>query len=474
MNSSNLTDQNKKLSIFEPESRTFPGLFLWQNTALDDDQLRALAKFGKARGGLCWWRMGTGKTRISLFWFATLQNIYRWSVPSICVIVCRRRAFYDWKQEIAKIFPYCDVWQDDIPSHPPSLNPCFLLLSEGMLAKSVSKFAGMRTIRAVIYDELWLYSNPRSAKSEAAYLFGMGRKCLGLSGTVMKARDLAEVWSQARCVSKHARLATSLTKFRSEYQITESYGGFPSFRPQPNAYSRIMEDLEWCADVHFPQSARKVSEQFHEVPATAKQRGYFRELKQYYSLDEHGMEFNSALQTAVKVQQISDGFVKVGEDSFIDFPTDKFEKLKDELEIILSAGERAIVWCAFRHTVELLTAQLPFATLQMVGGVDFDVAAWERGDAAVVIATEASGSSVNYFKDVPYAIYYSVNYKWLDLGQSQWRTNRKDSKHSECFYKYLAVEGSLDRHVLDVAMGAGDSEESLIRSSGVTKWLKGE
>jgi len=459
-----------KLSSFDPESRTYPFLSDWTRKNLDDKQLRAVNKFVMAMGGLCWWLMGTGKTRISLFWFAMLQNKFRWSVPSVCVVVCRRRAYYDWTEEIERMFPGTDVWLDDIPTHPPSKGPCFLLLSEGMIARKVKEYAAMRTIRCVIYDEGWLYANPRSAKSEAVYRFGMGRKTLLLSGTVMKAKDTAEVWAQARAVSKHMRLASSLTAFRTEFQICETYGGFPSFSPKPKSYAKIMQRLEDCADTYFPTSGRTITDQFHTVPATPMQVRYFTELQEYFSLAEHGMEFNSALQTTIKAQQISDGFVKTPDGEYVEFPTAKFEKLRDELEAILSAGHRAVVWCAFRHTVAMLTRDLPFATLQMVGGVDFDVAAWTRGDAMVCIATEASGSSVNYFRDTPYAIYYSVNYKWKDMDQSRYRTNRKDSAHTECFYKYLQVEGSLDSHVFDVAMGSGDSELLLVKQAALRKW----
>lgn len=463
-----------KLSCFDYGARQYSFIQEHALANLDRDQQRALSKFVTAMGGLCWWKMGEGKSRIALFWFAMLQNHYRWSLPSVCVIVARRRAFYDWKQEIAKIFPDADVWTDDIPVFPPSKGPCFLLLSEGVLAKMVPIYARFRIIRAVIFDELWLYANPKSTKSKAAYHFGMGRKNLGLGGTIMKARDTAEVWGQARCVSKHMPLASSLTGFRSKYQITSTTSKFPSFSAKPGSYAEIMRTLEFCTDVHFPKSRMQIREQYHKVPATPQQASYFQELRDYFSIEEHRLEFNSSLATAVKAQQVSDGFVKTGEDEYVNFPTNKFEKLKDELEVIIANGDRAVVWCAFRHTVELLQAQLPFATLQMVGGIDFDVAAWERGDALVCIATEASGSSVNHFRDTPYAIYYSLNYKWKDLAQSRMRHDRKDSKHTTCYYKYLGVEDSLDDHVYRVALGSGEREQRLLMQGEILRWAKDE
>lgn len=472
MSSIILQDQPNKLSSFDATTRTFPYLEAWKEKCLSARQQRALGIFTKSFGGICWWKMGQGKTRIALFWFATLQNFYKWSLPSICICIVRRRAFYDWRQEIQNMFPGAGIWENDIPIHPPGNNIQFLLLSEGMVTKLVDVYAKYRTARAVILDELWLYANPESAKSKAAYRFGLGRKSLGLSGTIMKARDTAEVFSQARAVSKHRYLAPNLTNFRSQFQICQAQDGYSSFYPKKGSYQQIMDKLSGCSDVYFPKSDLPITEQRHSIPATTEQIKYLRQLKDYFCLDEHGLEFKNAMATTVKAQQIADGFIHLGEGEFVEVSTFKLGKLVEELDTIVASGERVVVWCAFRQTVELICRTIPFATLQMVGGKDFDVATWERGDIKVCVATEASGSSVNYFRHTPYGIYYSVNYKWKDLEQSRYRHNRKDSRHSECFFKYLCVEGSLDDHVLDVAMGSGDRESWLIRKGELAQWAR--
>lgn len=440
-------------------------------------QNRAMQKLVKSRGGVAWWKVGEGKTRIGLFTFATLQNIYGWNLPSICLCVVRRRAFYDWRAEITRCFPNASIYEDSIPVHPPSSQPVFLLVSYAMLDSNYEQLHANKLIRFIIFDELWLYANNKTRRFKAAYFLGNSRIVVGLSGTIMKARDTCEIYNQMQVLHKHRYLATNLTKFRSEYQrhqLRELASGvvIPKTTPKKGAYRQIMRRLDEVADVNFPKGDRVIHEQYHNVPATKKQLEYFHELKDTYSLDELGLEYNHAIVISIKAQQIANGWVK-GEGGVIhSVPSLKPEKLEEELQDIIAAGEKVIIWCAFRYDVEMLADRLKVASLQMLGGQDFDVDRWNHPESRVCLATEASGSSVNYFEHTPYAIYYSANCKWLDMQQSRGRTDRTSSRHKECFYKYLQVDGSLDAHVFRTAMVSGAAERKLIVQSEISQWIK--
>lgn len=440
-------------------------------------QSKAVSKLTRSRGGIVWWKVGEGKTRIALFLFAALQNAYRWTLPSVCLVVCRRSAFLDWSDEIRRCFYQPSIYVDSVPVLPLGRKPIFLLVSAGQMKKDKQgRFAALQDnpmIRFVVLDELWLYANHKSMRSKCARSLTKGRMSVGLSGTIMKARDTAEVWCQARAVQKHGWLAPSLTAFRSMHQGCIQLTGekFPRVYPKKGSYRRIMSDVAGVADIHFPEGDRLITEQFHNIEPTAKQLQYFHELREFYSIDELALEYDHAIVISVKAQQIADGWIKTEDGEFISIQTNKIEKLSDEISDILAAGERVVVWCAFRHSVKMLARKLPFASVQMLAGHPFDVAAWRRGDTRVCIATEASGSSVNHFTDTPYAIYYSANYKWLDMQQSRGRTDRgRASRHRECFYKYLQVAGSMDAHVYRTALASGRDERKLI-TSGVQAWL---
>lgn len=436
-------------------------------------QVAAVNRLYLSRGGLVWWKVGEGKTRIALFLFATLQNAYEWSLPSICLVVCRRRAFFDWSEEIRRCFPESQIYSDHAPVHPLGRSPVFLLVSHAEIGKRFEQLNANGRIRFVVLDEGWLYANHQAARSKAAKRLTASRKSVVLSGTIMKARNTDEIYNQAQVVHKHRYLAPSLTKFRTMHQTRIMINDkFPKTYAKKGAYKKIMRDLREVADVHFPKGDRLIHEQFHNVEATKKQQEYFRELKECYSIDELGLEYDRAITISVKAQQIANGWIKNREGDYLSVPSNKPGKLEDELTDIIASGSSCVIWCAFRHDVKVLSDFLPFASLQMLGGEDFDMERWSAGDISVCLATEASGSSVNYFSQTPYAIYYSANYKWLDMQQSRGRTDRgKASKHSACFYKYLQVDGSLDAHVYRTALESGTAERKLI-TAGVQQWLK--
>jgi len=446
----------------------------------------AVRKLTRSRGGIVWWKVGEGKTRIALFLFAALQNAYRWALPSICLVVCRKSAFQDWEEEIRRCFYKPSVYTNDIPVHPPGRKPVFLLISAGDMARGRKRkgkttrnqrFAALQNnpmIRFVVIDELWMYANNKSERSKCAHLLTRNRFSAGLSGTIMKARDTCEVYNQASAVQKHRFLAPSLTKFRSLYQKSIQIGNehFPRTVPRKGSYKKIMRSLREVASIHFPEGDRLIHEQFHTIEPTPKQLQYFHELKEFYSIEELDLEYDHAIVISVKAQQIADGWIKTDEGIYRPVPSNKAEKLWDEVSDIVTAGHSVVVWCAFRHDVKMLARHAPFAVLQMLSGHPFDLDAWRRGDARVCLATEASGSSVNHFANTPYAIYYSSNFKWLDMQQSRGRTDRgRASQHSTCFYKYLQVAGSLDSHVYRTTLASGRDERKLI-TEGVADWIK--
>lgn len=440
-------------------------------------QREAVHKLVHSRGGIVWWKVGEGKTRISLGIFARLQKIYNWSLPSVCLIVCKRSAFYDWREEINRCFPNHPVYENDIPVFPLGPTPVFLLVGNGSLSRKRSIFASLQAnklIRFVVLDELWLYANKDSERSRCAYLLTRGRISVGLSGTIMKARDTSEVFCQAMAVQKHRYLAPSLTKFRTMHQRSAWQDGaaFPRKYPRKGSYKKIMRDLSEVTDVHFPEGKRIITEQFHTIPATPKQTQYFDELKRYYAIDELSLEFDHAIVISVKAQQIANGWVKNQGGEILHVDTNKLSKLSDEISDIVASGQKVVVWCAFRYDVTYLTKRLEFASVQMVGGKEFDHHRWRDPNVRVCLATEDSGASINHFTNTSYAIYYSANYKWLSMQQSRGRTDRgRASKHSECFYKYLQVEGSMDAHVYRTALASGRDEKKLI-VNGVQNWLR--
>lgn len=436
----------------------------------------------KSRGGLLFWKVGTGKTRVGLEVFATLQKVYKWSNPCICLFVCKPKCFHDIRKEIIKIGFECIVLENDyeVPEavwKNMHTRPTILLVSHAMLSKRLEYLDSNRFIRMVLLDDGYLFKNPRSEKSKAAQRLSVSRRSVLMSGSVMTQRDLTDIYGQAQAVNQHRRIAPNLTKFRSEYFNHMRVGNpdkkqWPMMSPKKGSYERIVKALGDCTNFYFPKNEeRKIHHQIVEVPATSEQTAMFEELREWYSIDQLNVELDFVLQVSLRVQQVSNGWVQGehGEPRVVS--NYKVGRTIELVEDILATGERCVIYCAFRHDVKMLVDALPFATLQMLGGQQFDVAAWETGRYPVVVATEASAVGFNHFEQVPYAIYFSMDWPWLYLQQSRGRHDRRASLHREVFYYYMQTQGGLDAKIYDVASSSGEKESTLIRAGEIRSWI---
>lgn len=435
---------------------------------LNDRQIAAAEKLALSRGGLCFWKVGEGKTRIALYWQQLILQSYNFELPEVVLVVCRRKAFYDWTEEIKRCIPDASIFENECPVSP--LRRAFLLVSDGVFVKlQKSGYLSARPIRIVILDESWIYANHKSAKSRASHSFSVGRKVLGLSGTVMKAKNTLEVYSQAMAVGKHKLVADTPTKFLGEYQRMINVG-FPKYYPRPGALQKLVNRLESVTDFHFPKGNRLIHEQYHTIAPTKEQIAMFQELKEWYSVESLGLELDNALALIIKAQQISNGWCYDSEGNLRNITTNKIAKLIEEIESIVTSGASVVIWCAFRQDVTTLSKALPFETVRMLGGIPFDTVRWNRSDVNVCLATVGSGSSVNHFEQTPYAIYFSTSFKWKDMQQSKGRIDRKSSEHTSCYYKYLQVDTSLDSHVYRTVMDSSNQENLLIKMAEISDW----
>lgn len=451
---------------------------------LHDEQHRACTKFVNNGGrGIAWHKVGQGKTRIGLTVVATLQQLREWKPPCILVVVCRRRAFHTWRNEIeeCQLGYFVQEWNPKGPMDFEDAMPTVWLVS----IDQVKHLRRNPYIRAVIIDELHMFKNPKSDRSKAAQMLAARYPTTGLSGSIMTASNISDVYGQAMAVGLHKTISPTWTQFRTEYMMSINMGGkFPTTCARRGAYNKIMSKLSPYVDVFWPEkNERRIHESILKVPITPEQRALYKELKDTWEIDN--IEINNALTIGIKTQQISDGWVKLKEKVGLDLdgrdvhrewvrevPANKVEYLIGLMEEIIESGNKCIVWCAFKEDITYLAPRLPFATLQMSGDEPLDVKAWASGKFDAVVATQGSGSSINDFAQVPYGIYYSQSFKWTDLQQSQGRHDRKSSQHSDCYFYYLHTQGSLDKHIYDTVKESQGLEKALIDKGELAQWLK--
>jgi hypothetical protein len=448
-------------------------------------QNKTAYRLHRRNGGAVWWRVGTGKTRITFKWFALVAKDCK--VLPRFIVVCRREAFADWEDEMKRCELPWRTWtvecEDDLYDIKTT-KPVVYLISHGMLDKlshAIAESGSM--IQAICYDEGFLYKNSQTKHCKAANRIskGVGRAAI-LSGSVMTARNLEDVFGQLYAINRHAVLARTLTDFRSQYMF--------KFQIAPNRESQA---AKWVAargavelvstrivpvsSIYFPtNNQRRAVSIVRSIEPTRDQLAAFDSLRNFFEIELKGrvVEFKNTPSIIIKCQQVSDGFVHL-ENTTTRISSAKMDYLLSAVSELLLCGEKVVIWCAFQHSVNLILQSLQkkmpsVKAYGMHGGKPFDIAGWYR-NGQVAVATVGSGSSVNHFRHCAYALYFSHSFKWLDMQQSMGRTDRHDSKHQTCFYYYLQTKQSLDSLVYQRVFSSKKKEEEFITKS-VNAWLK--
>lgn len=428
-------------------------------------QHEAALMLAHERGGIAWWKPGEGKTSVALAAF--LYYLPEGDVTSQLQVFCRTEAFYDWVQEARRI----------------GMPPERLILTSGGILSTKSRDAVVRDIcrnpriAMVCFDELYLYKNYQALRTIAAQQIGRFKPVVGLSGSIMTAKKLEDVFGQTFAVNKYKRVSNSMTAFREEFMMGINEHGFTRYSPKRGAYASLMGRCAEFCHVHMPtKGARKIIESNVTVDVTSQQEAIFDELRDTMQVLDLDICLDNALALMVKLQQVSNGWIKGPDGTIHTVASNKATRCISLIEELRAAGRRVVVWCAFRHDLEVLRLASigKFNSLPMMGGEEFDIERWNdpQSRTDVVFATEASGSSVNHFSQVEYAIYYSMSQRWLDFQQSRARTDRSNSLHGECFYYFMHTASSIDESILRRVRQAGSAEGAMLRiAADLKKWL---
>lgn len=455
-------------------------------------QAKAVTKLLSLPSGALWWRVGTGKTRVLLYIFAMIAKLDSNHCHNF-VVICRRAAFHDWIDEVKKLKLKWNTYAtDDLELYYRSmpLRTTIYFVSHGMLTRKTGEQLNQyaSTISGIAYDEGFLFKNPASQHTKVAN--GLSKKiCRSyiLSGSIMTARDLTDVFGQLYAINCHTILGRTLTDFRTEYMTKLQIGAYPMLVPRKGASNKIAVKVRPVCSVFFPKDGqREILQSVQKINASPVQLEYLQQLKQEWAVvlkgedgKEETLEFKNAPSLIVKAQQISDGWLKSPNGTVVRFDSPKLDMLIDKIRELILCGEgQIIVWCAFRHSVERVLQRLQnendlrkLTSIGMHGGLAFDIDRWNR-NGSIAVATCASGSSVNHFSQCSHAIYYSQDFKWLNLQQSMGRTDRHNSVHTKCFYHFLHTKSSLDSFVYRTVQASRKAEVELIDYAKLKQWIR--
>jgi len=435
---------------------------------LDDNQKRALDMMAEPSSPnvfVAWWAMGTGKTRLALaaFYLSDYKD---------CIIVCRRISFEDWMDEMETIgFNNANCYTNDYqPTNLVKLschkNPKrILFLSAGDLKNIPIYFPKGQML---IVDELYLFCNAQAKRSillRQMSLFCSAR--IGLSGTIMPSRDNTAIFGQLAALNAHHPLASGTTEFRLRFQVKSKTKYGISYVNKPNSDQAINALISDRVDCYFPES-RPTRIQLCKLDKTKEQELAIKELKETYNHKDKSYKY--ALQIVHAINGISNGWFVNSDNNLEYYKSSKLEKLFSLVDDIVAGGHRVVVWCAYHADISRIAKDLKHPWLEFSGTTPFSSVEWQSGKFSVVLATEAMGASVNHFKHVKYAVYYSINYKYLDLQQSMARHERKGSQHDGAHYYFLQTRGTMDARAYQLVSDSRSTEEEIIKILANESW----
>lgn len=434
---------------------------------LDKSQRYGVKVLKDNNGGAIMHAAGEGKTRIGVKWLSTIEPTVQGVFRARFLVVTRRDNFADWHDEVRKLgldWTVVDYETDLGVSKKTKL----CLLSHGML-----KIMDERDIQfdASVFDEGWLYKNCKSEHNKSANRISKFIPSAILSGSLMTAKDLEDVYGQMRAINRHHVLADTLTEFRTKFMF--SYKITPRgmdreveiWEADRSALRRVTKLISPFTSVYHPKARITPKEITVDVSPSPLQDELMTSLKKecWATLKGSEVEIKYAPVLTIKCQQISDGYLKF-DDTIRRVHSEKLVRTLSLLIKLTKDGHRVVVWCAFKHSVRILLQQLQKLRIRaygLYGGTKFDAEGWKQ-NGQVAVATADSGSGFNMFGQVQYVVYYSMSAKWRSLQQSRARTARKNSAHSVCYYYYMETIGSMDAHVRAIASSSGRKEKELL------------
>jgi len=418
---------------------------------LNDEQNKAVCKLSLAHRGIAWWKIGTGKTRIALAW----ASLHCSDCSTKALVVCSPNAIRQWKDE-ADICGFSRL----------------KFLSYGELQTHRGDTAVWNTLAddslcCVIIDELWMYKNVKTLRSKRVRILSTRLPTLGLSGSLVTARNIEDLFGQAYAVNINHALADNLTKFRTQFCVSAYNFGGLKFWAKEGALETIQQRLAPYVDVYFPSAERESRLIPTVVDPTPQQEEHLTSVNSEYFtiLDSGELEIKNAAVLVSKIQQISDGAVLDSQGTVSRIKSNKLTRTVELCNQLIDAGERVLIWVAFKASLDLLHYSLGEETATLSSHTEFDFKGWNRGKYRICVATIGSGASLNDFTNVAYSIVYSAPYNHRAVQQAFGRTNRKGSQHKVAFYYMMQTDQTVDKSVYQNLKLTASVETSIIATS---------
>lgn len=300
----------------------------------------------------------------------------------------------------------------------------------------------------IIFDEC---HRIKAAAGKASRFCGTllqnSRYRIGLTGTPMPHSPL-DLYAQYRALDTKV-FGTSNAAFKRRYA---EYGGFNGLQ-----VTKFINQEEMA--FKFERIAFRVTSEILDLPPVthtrkvctlepAAMKAYMQmEDEMYFEMLEGEVTAANALVKILRLQQITSGYIKNDDGTFVKISDSKQALLQDTLEDI-DADEPIVIFAVFKTDIKAIREELVKAkrSVAELSGSRNDLAEWQEGKYnAIVVQIRSGGVGVDLTRSC-IQLYYSTSHSMGDYEQSIARTHRPGQTRPVRFI-HLTAQGTIDEAI---------------------------
>jgi SNF2 family DNA or RNA helicase len=435
-------------------------------------QRQSLIEGAKPHNFAYFMEMGTGKTKVAI---DNAAYLYQAQKIDYVFVIAPNSVYQNWKKEIDIHCPEetnIYVWKvskDKTFKMDPNKLTFVLMNVEALSHASGKKWLesklqkhGMRSM--IILDESTSIKNLKASRTKAIIKIGqLARFKRILTGSPITKSPL-DLFSQCAFLDKKLLGYENFTVFKSKYAVMYSIerGGYSIQIPK---YYVNLEELEFKLK-NFSYRVRKKDcldlpekmyvQRYVDMPEEQRQAYDRLKITAMTIMQDEEVSYNNKLTELLKLQQVTNGFVKTDEGNIVDFKTNA--KLKELMSIIEETQDKCIIWANYVHNIESIKSKLAetYGTDSVVSIYGKD-SVEDRNQAVenfqnkdeyrFLVGNPTVGGYGLTLTAAKYVIYFSNSYNLEVRQQSEDRAHRIGQK-SQVTYIDIICRDTIDQMVL--------------------------
>jgi SNF2 family DNA or RNA helicase len=334
---------------------------------------------------------------------------------------------------------------------------------------------------AVVVDESSYIKGHDSMRTQRITRYSeAARYRLALTGTPMS-QGVVDLYAQMRFLSPKILGYNSFYSFAANHlEYSEKYPGlivrshntaWLAAKMQPYVYQVTKEEAGLNLPVKLYDS--RYFRLSHEQ-ADAYEQAKYEILMNAEEIDSYVI-----FQLFGALQQIASGFWN-RDGRLLEFPHERIEQTLDVVEA-LPPGEKVIIWCKYRYSVERLTEALAgvygrSSVAQYYGDLNETERADElkhwRGNGRFLVATMATGGHGLTLTESAYTIFYENEFKYAHRLQAEDRIHRIGQERRPTYVDIIG-RCKIEERIMKALASKGDAAADFRRTINKLKKVKG-